>query len=96
MRKHFVTNGLESACNVGHLGLIPGLGRCLENRIATHSSMLAWRIPWTDSPWGRKESDTTERLSLHFCSLHSVSGRKRLVALLLPIVLKGQLSEERI
>ena len=38
--------------------------------MATHSSILAWRIPWTEepgglhSPWGRKESDTTERL--HF------------------------------
>ena len=36
----------------------------------THSSILAWRIPWTEkslvgySPWGRKESDMTERLSL--------------------------------
>ena len=30
--------------------------------MATHSSILAWRIPW--SPWGRKELDTTERLSL--------------------------------
>ena len=30
----------------------------------THSSILVWRIPWT-SPWGRKESNTTERLSLH-------------------------------
>ena len=27
-----------------------------------HSSILAWRIPWT-SPWGHKESDTTEQLS---------------------------------
>ena len=35
----------------------------LEKGKATHSSILAWRIPWT-SPWGRKESDTTERLSL--------------------------------
>ena len=35
--------------------------------MATHSSILAWRIPWTESlagysPWGRKESDTTEGL----------------------------------
>ena len=35
--------------------------------MATHSSTLAWQIPWTEepvgySPWGRKESDTTERL----------------------------------
>ena len=37
----------------------------LEKEMATHSSILAWRIPWTEelvgySPWGRKESDTTE------------------------------------
>ena len=38
----------------------------VEKGKATHSSSLAWRIPWTVSPWGRKESDTTERLSLHF------------------------------
>ena len=30
-----------------------------------HSSILAWRIPWAlYSPWGHKESDTTERLAL--------------------------------
>ena len=38
-----------------------------EKGMATHSSLLAWRIPWTEepggcSPWGRKESDTIERL----------------------------------
>ena len=41
----------------------------LEKEMVTHSSILAWRIPWTEkpgrlSPWGRKESDTTERLHL--------------------------------
>ena len=40
----------------------------LEKGTATHSNILAWRIPWTEdpgrpSPWGRKESETTERLS---------------------------------
>ena len=35
----------------------------LETGKATHSSILAWRSPWT-SPRGRKELDTTERLSL--------------------------------
>ena len=40
--------------------------KSLEKEMATHSSLLAWRIPWTEvpgglhSPWGRKESDTTE------------------------------------
>ena len=43
----------------------------LEKEMATHSSILAWRIPWMDEPGGlqstgRKESDTTERLHFHF------------------------------
>ena len=33
-------------------GSIPGLGKCLEKRMATQSSILAWRIPWTDEPGG--------------------------------------------
>ena len=40
----------------------------LEKRKATHSSILAWRIPWTVQDMGSKESDRTERLSLHFTS----------------------------
>jgi len=32
----------------------------LEKGKATHSSILSWRIPWTVSPWGHKETDTTE------------------------------------
>ena len=38
----------------------------LEKGMATHSSILAWRIPWTEelgrlySPWSHKGSDTTE------------------------------------
>ena len=35
----------------------------LEKEIATHSSILAWKMLWTEepgSPWGRKESDMTE------------------------------------
>ena len=37
----------------------------LEKEMATHSSILAWRIPWTEEPgrlqsMGHKESDTTE------------------------------------
>ena len=42
--------------------------RSLEKGTATHSSILAWRIPGTEepggySPRGHKESDTTERLN---------------------------------
>ena len=39
--------GKESACSEGGLGSLPGLGRCLEERKATHSGILAWRGPWT-------------------------------------------------
>ena len=42
----------ESACNAGDLDLIPGLGRPLEEGMANHSSILAWRIPWTEEPDG--------------------------------------------
>ena len=38
----------ESACNAGDPVSIPGLGRSLEKGMATHSSILAWRIPWTE------------------------------------------------
>ena len=58
--------GKETACQAGDLGLIPGLGNPLEKEMATHSSVLAWKIPLTEEP-GRlhtvqgvtKESDTT-------------------------------------
>ena len=38
----------------------------LEEGMATHSSNIAWRLPWTEepgSPWGHKELDTTEQLN---------------------------------
>ena len=42
----------------------------LEEEMATYSSILAWKIPWTEEPrglqsWGYKEPDTTEQLSMH-------------------------------
>ena len=36
--------------NAGDMGSIPGSGRSLEKEMATHSSILAWRIPWTEGP----------------------------------------------
>ena len=61
-------SGKESAFNVGDLGSIPGLGRSLEEGMATHSGIRAWRIPWTEQSDGLqsmdpKESHTTEQLS---------------------------------
>ena len=45
----------ESACSVGDPDLTPWLEDPLEEGMATHSSILAWRIPWTEEPgrlWG--------------------------------------------
>ena len=42
----------ESACNAGDLGSTPGVGRSLEKGMETHSSNLAWRIPWTEEAGG--------------------------------------------
>ena len=44
---------------------VPGSGRSLEKEVATHSSILAWEIPWTEEPsglqsMGSQESYTTE------------------------------------
>ena len=36
----------------GDVGLIPGGEDPLEEEMATHSSILAWRIPWTEEPGG--------------------------------------------
>ena len=41
-----------SAWNAGDLGSIPGLEDPLEKEMATHSSTLAWRIPWREEPGG--------------------------------------------
>ena len=46
--KKYMQHGKESACRAGDLGAIPGLGRSLEEGMATHSSILAGRIPWTE------------------------------------------------
>jgi len=54
----------------------------LEKAMATHSSTLAWKIPWMEDlgagycPWGRKESDMTERL--HFQASLVAQRLKRL------------------
>ena len=65
------SDGKESSCNAGDPCLICGSGRSLEKKMATHSSILAWRIPWTEEP-GRlqhKESDVTEWLILNTLDL---------------------------
>ena len=47
-----VKNLPAKARDLRDIGLIPGLGRSLEVGMATHSSIPAWRIPWTEEPGG--------------------------------------------
>ena len=44
----FVARVVKNACSSGDLGTIPGWGDPLEKGMAIHSSILAWRIPWTE------------------------------------------------
>ena len=46
------SDGKESACNEGDLSSIPGWEDPLGKEMATHSSILAWGIPWTEEPGG--------------------------------------------
>ena len=44
------SDGKASACNAGDSGSIPGWEDPLEKEMATHSSILAWKIPWKEEP----------------------------------------------
>ena len=57
------SDGKESVCSKGDPGLIPGWEDPLEKGMATHSSILAWRIPWTEKP-GRLQSMGSSRVRL--------------------------------
>ena len=56
-----VKNLLSNAGDTRDVGLIPGSGRPLEEVIATHSSIVAWRIPRTEKP-GRLLSTGSQRV----------------------------------
>ena len=49
-----VKSSSTKAGNEGEVDSIPGLGRSLVKEMATLSSILAWRIPWTEEPGGLK------------------------------------------
>ena len=49
------SDGKESTCNAGDTGdagSVPWLGKSLEKKMVTHSSILAWKTPWTEEPGG--------------------------------------------
>ena len=61
---------VESACSAGDPSLIPGWEDPLKKETTTHSSTLAWKIPWTEEPGGLqftgcKEWDMIERFQFH-------------------------------
>ena len=80
----------NSPASAGEVGSIPESGRSLGKEMATHSSILAWEIPWTEKPGGlqsirvTKESDTTYQLKQQKQShkrkgslnLHCLSGEE--------------------
>ena len=73
-----VSDGKESASNAGDLGSIPGLEDNMREGMATHSSILAWRIPWTEEPsWLQamrsQTLDMTEQLNMQNVEATQVS-----------------------
>jgi len=46
------SGGKESACNAGDPSSVLGREDILKKGMATHSRILAWRIPWTEEPFG--------------------------------------------
>ena len=55
--------GRVSACSAGDTGSSLGWEDALEEEVATHSSVLAWEIPWTEEP-GRLQSTEPRRVSM--------------------------------
>ena len=63
MSHHFPggSDNKVSAYNAGDLGSIPGQEDLLEKAVATHFSILAWKIPWMEEP-GRLRSMGSQRV----------------------------------
>ena len=59
-----------SACKAEDPGSIPGLGRSLEKEMVTHSSIPAWRIPWTKEPGGL-QSTGSQRVGHDWVTSHT-------------------------
>ena len=56
-----VKNPSANAGDISNVGWIPGLGNPLEEGIATHSSILAWRFLWTEEPGGLQSTGLQKR-----------------------------------
>ena len=70
------SDGKESCCSAGDLGLVPGQEDPLEKGMATHSSILAWRIPWTEEPcrlqsMGSQRVERSRGININIVALQS-------------------------
>ena len=76
-----VKNPPASAGDIRDTGLIPGSGRSpeedpLEEEMATHSSFLAWGVPWTEEPGGSTESHRVRHNWSNLAGMHT--GKERM------------------
>ena len=83
---------------MGELGSISESGRSLGEGNGNPLQYSCWRIPWTEelgglNPWGHKELDTTERLSL---SLSCIIILSLFIMIVLPLELHDNLSSLKI
>ena len=53
-----VKNSPENAGDIRDSGSIPVLGRSLEREMASHFTILAWKIPWTEEPDGLQSMES--------------------------------------
>ena len=52
----------NTPANVEDVGLITGLGESLEKEMATHPSIVAWEVPWTEEPGRLKFMESQKRV----------------------------------
>ena len=77
------SGGEESSCNTRDPGSFPGQKNPLEKGMATHSSILAWKIPWMEEPgklhssWGPTDSDMTDWLTVLTLIIYDYNNSSR-------------------
>ena len=60
-----VENPPVNAGDTGDVGSVPGMGSPLEEEVVTHSSILAWKIPWTEEPGGLHSMGLQRVIHIH-------------------------------
>ena len=66
-----------SACKAGDPGSIPGWEDPLEKEMTTHSSILAWRIPWTEEPGGLQSRGSQRVGQAWRAAIHGVTKSQK-------------------